>query len=74
MDTINFVEMGMADDLSQRGGQDRTRIDVHERYELRDWAKKFGVHEDEIRRAVATVGDSADKVAEYLVRRGMDRH
>jgi hypothetical protein len=61
----------VADDLKRGGGQDRTRIDVHEAYELRDWANKFGVHEDEIRRAVPTVGDGADKVAEYLVRRGI---
>jgi len=30
----------MPDDTKQRGGQDRTRIDVSEDYELRDWAKK----------------------------------
>jgi hypothetical protein len=33
----------MADDLTQRGGQDRTRIDVGQEHELRDWSKKFGV-------------------------------
>jgi hypothetical protein len=33
----------MADDLSKRGGNDRRRIDINEDYELRDWAKKFGV-------------------------------
>jgi len=32
----------MPDDKSKRGGQDRTRIDVSEPYELRDWSKKFG--------------------------------
>jgi hypothetical protein len=33
----------MSDDLAKRGGQDRTRIDVNEDYEQRDWARKFGV-------------------------------
>ena len=32
----------MSDNLQNRGGQDRKRIDVHQDYELRDWAKKFG--------------------------------
>ena len=28
----------MSDNLQHSGGQDRTRIDVHQDYELRDWA------------------------------------
>jgi len=59
----------MSDDLKQRSGQDRTRIDVHQDYELRDWAKKFGVSPDELKRAVAEVGDRADKVEERLKNR-----
>jgi Protein of unknown function (DUF3606) len=33
----------MPDDKSKPGGQDRARINVNEPYELRDWARKFGV-------------------------------
>jgi Protein of unknown function (DUF3606) len=33
----------MADDLSKRGSQDRSRINIHEDYEVRYWSTKFGV-------------------------------
>jgi hypothetical protein len=58
----------MSDDKSQRGGQDRRRIDVNEPYELRDWALRFGVSKEELKAAVATVGDLADEVQRYLQR------
>lgn len=56
----------MADDKSKVGGQDRARINVNEDYEVRDWCKSLGVTEDELRKAVAAVGDRADKVREHL--------
>lgn len=56
----------MADDLANRGRPDRDRINVNEDYELRDWAKKFGVSPDELKRAVQQVGDRADAVRQHL--------
>lgn len=56
----------MADDKGKSGGQDRRRINVNEDYELRDWAKKFGVSQEELRQAVAKVGDRADDVERHL--------
>lgn len=56
----------MADDLKQSGSPDRDRINMSENYEVRDWAKKFGVTEDELRKAVARVGDRADAVRQHL--------
>jgi hypothetical protein len=56
----------MADDTQQRGGQDRTRIDVSQEYELRDWSKKFGVTPERLQEAVKAVGDQASKVEEFL--------
>ncbi|NDZ17832.1 DUF3606 domain-containing protein [Variovorax sp. WS11] len=56
----------MADDKTKVGGQDRARINVNEDYEVRDWCKSLGVSEEELRKAVAEVGDQADKVREYL--------
>lgn len=56
----------MSDDKTQRGGQDRQRINVNEVYELRDWAAKFGVSPEQLREAVARVGDRADEVKQFL--------
>ncbi|HYX47962.1 MAG TPA: DUF3606 domain-containing protein [Sphingomicrobium sp.] len=58
----------MADNLSNRGSPDRDRINMNEDYEVRDWAKKLGVSEEELRRAVAQVGDRADAVRQHLGR------
>jgi hypothetical protein len=56
----------VADDLSMRGGQDRRTINLHQDFEVRDWSSKFGVTADELREAVAAVGNQASKVEEYL--------
>ena len=56
----------MPDHKSKPGGQDRTRIDVSEPYELRDWSEKFGVSQEQLRAAVRAVGDQASAVAKYL--------
>ncbi|MBA3479571.1 MAG: DUF3606 domain-containing protein [Lautropia sp.] len=56
----------MADDKTKPGGQDRKRINLSEDYEVRDWAKKFGVSEDELRKAVGAVGNDAAKVEAHL--------
>jgi hypothetical protein len=56
----------MADDKSNRGGNDRKRIDVSQDYECRYWSEKFGVSADELKRAVMKVGPVADDVARAL--------
>ena len=56
----------MADDKTKVGAQDRARINVNEDYEVRHWCKSLGVTEDELRKAVAAVGDRADEVREHL--------
>lgn len=58
----------MPDNPQSTGGQDRKRIAVTEDYELRDWAKKFGVTPEELKRAVEAVGDQADEVQRFLSR------
>jgi len=45
---------------------DRNFIHLNEHYEVRDWTNSLGVTEMELREAVAAVGNSADKVREYL--------
>lgn len=57
----------MADDKSKKGKQDRTRINMHEPYEVQYWKKKFGVTGQALAGAIrATGSSSAAKVGEYL--------
>ena len=58
----------MSDSKQQTGDQDRERINVHQDYELRDWSKKYGVTPDELKKAVAKVGDRARDVEAHLKR------
>ena len=58
----------MPDDKKKPGGQDRTRINISEEYEVKDWSKKFGVTQDELKKAVAKVGTSAEAVKKHLGR------
>ena len=56
----------MSDDKSETGNPDRQRISLSEDYEVRDWAEKFGVSEDRLRKAVEKVGNQADDVEREL--------
>lgn len=56
----------MADDKTKTGGQDRTRINVNEDYELRDWSQKFSVTPEQLKAAVKAVGTSASAVEQHL--------
>lgn len=59
----------MADDKSNRGPQDRSRISLSEDYEVRYWTEKFGVSKAELEAAVKKVGPSADAVEKELKKR-----
>ena len=62
--------MQMADgQLMAAGGIKRERINVLEKYELRDWAICLDTPASLIEEAVRTVGDSADTVVIYLQER-----
>lgn len=56
----------MADDLTNRGPGDRTRINVHEAHELAYWTKTLGVSADELRAAVKAVGVMVEDVRKHL--------
>ena len=47
----------MADDLHQRGSQDRSRISLSEDWEVAYWTKELGVSEDELVRLVHRHGN-----------------
>lgn len=59
----------MADNPSDRGPQDRARINLGQEHEVRYWTHELGVTEEQLRDVVAKVGTSAEKVkAELLIR------
>lgn len=56
----------MSDDKTNIGGADRRRVALGEDYEVRGWARKFGVTPQELQAAVKAVGHDADDVEAYL--------
>lgn len=62
----NQQEAGMPDDKTKAGGADRRRISLTEDFEVRDWSQKYGVTPQELRDAVAAVGDQAAAVEARL--------
>ena len=56
----------MADNKAVRGGQDARRINVNQEHEVRYWTEALGVSADELKKAVAAVGDQADDVRRHL--------
>jgi hypothetical protein len=60
-----FWETFMSDNTKQTG-LDRKLISLSEDYEVRDWTKSLGCTEDELRAAVKAVGNSAEKVRDFL--------
>ena len=59
----------MADDLNNRGAQDRARINLSEEHEVRYWTGALGVPEDELRRLVAEAGNNAEAVRAALAKK-----
>ncbi len=56
----------MSDDLSQRGPQDRARVNTSEKWELDYWTKEFGVTEEQLKAAVKAVGPMVVDVRKKL--------
>jgi Protein of unknown function (DUF3606) len=58
----------MADDLNERGPQDRSRINLHEDWEVRYWTKALGVSHERLEQLVREHGNSAEAVRKALTR------
>jgi len=56
----------MSDDLGDRGPADRSRVNIHEEWEVRWWCKAFGCTKAELEAAVKAVGVSAAAVRKHL--------
>ena len=59
----------MSDDKSHPGRPDHDRIKLEQEYEVWEWTNWLGVTERELRAAIASAGNSASSVSEYLDRR-----
>jgi Protein of unknown function (DUF3606) len=56
----------MADDVKDRGAQDRSRINVNQDHEVSYWTQKWGVSKEQLIAAVQKAGVSVDAVAREL--------
>lgn len=56
----------MPDDLTNRGAQDRARINMSEPHEVKYWTQKWGVTAEQLRAAVEKSGPSSAAVAKEL--------
>jgi hypothetical protein len=63
---IPIKEATMSDNLHNRGPQDRSRINLNEKWEVQYWTKELGVTEEELEQAVKTAGSSVNAVREHL--------
>ena len=56
----------MADNLQSAGPQDRSRINIHEDWEVRYWTEALGVTKEKLAELVKEVGPSANAVRQRL--------
>lgn len=56
----------MSDNLRLRGQPDRSKVNIHEPWEVDYWTRKWGVTAQQLRAAVAAVGVGAAAVARHL--------
>ena len=56
----------MSDNLTKRDQRDRSKINMHEDFEVKYWSKALGVSRDELQKAVDKVGNSAAAVRKEL--------
>lgn len=62
----NCLIKKIMDNKQKAGSADRTRINIHEGYELDYWSAKFGISKEKLKAVVETVGTSASTVEDYL--------
>jgi hypothetical protein len=59
----------MSDDKSNRGKQDRVRINIHEDFEVSYWSKELGVTPEQLKEMVEQLGPSADTIRQAVKRK-----
>ncbi|HEX2366819.1 MAG TPA: DUF3606 domain-containing protein [Bradyrhizobium sp.] len=61
------------DNLTKKDRRDRSKISMHEDFEVKYWTKELGVSKEQLQKAVDKVGNSAAAVRKELGVSG-DRH
>jgi Protein of unknown function (DUF3606) len=56
----------MADNKNSRGSRDRDRVAGNQEHEVRHLAEKLNVSTEEVKKAIEKVGNSREKLEEYL--------
>jgi Protein of unknown function (DUF3606) len=56
------------DDLNKKGAGDRSKVNMHEDYEVKHWTKQLGVSKEQLQKVVDKVGSSAAAVRKELGR------
>jgi len=56
----------MSDDLTKKGPQDRTRVNVTEEWELRYWTKELSTTPEKLKAAVKAVGPNTQDIRKHL--------
>jgi uncharacterized protein DUF3606 len=56
----------MTDNLTNRVQPDRSKINMHEEYEVKHWTHALGVSREALQRAIDKVGNSAAAVRKEL--------
>jgi 3-oxoacyl-[acyl-carrier-protein] synthase III len=54
------------DNLTKKNQADRSKINMHENYEVKYWTHKLGISKEQLQRAVDKVGNSAAAVRKEL--------
>jgi 3-oxoacyl-[acyl-carrier-protein] synthase III len=54
------------DSLTKREQPDRSKINMHERYEVKYWTHQLGISRDRLQQVVEKVGNSAAAVRKEL--------
>ncbi|MCK1706013.1 DUF3606 domain-containing protein [Bradyrhizobium sp. 146] len=56
----------MSDNLTKRDQRDRSKINMHEDFEVKYWTKQLGVSRDDLQKVVDKVGNSVAAVRKEL--------
>lgn len=59
---LHKAEDRMADDLTKKGPQDRSKINIHEPWELDYWSKTLGVSKEKLKQLVQQYGTSVSTI------------